>query len=205
MSNFWQTGVDEAGRGPIAGPVAVAAVGIKDATIVEALFPAGIRDSKQMTVKQRTLVLATIRRYVKEGRLVYSCAFASAQSIDELGIVPSCTVAAGGVLEKICVWRGSTILLDGRLHAPAMFTNQASYDKGDSTYPAIALASVVAKCLRDERMMELGCLYPVYGFEVHKGYGTKAHYDALLRHGLSIEHRTTFLTRFLKSRTNPHV
>ncbi|MDP3989179.1 MAG: ribonuclease HII [bacterium] len=203
-TSFLQLGIDEAGRGPLAGPVAVAVVGIKDEAIVEALFPDGIKDSKKMSEKQRRFVFNSIKRYAKEDRLVFACALISAHSIDEIGIVPSCTAGVGGVLGRITCHVQQEILLDGRLKAPMQYINQTAYDKGDATYPAIALASVVAKCTRDERMVELGRTYPAYGFEVHKGYGTNAHYEALLRHGLCKEHRRTFLKRFLVSKENPH-
>ena len=202
--NYCEIGVDEAGRGPIAGPVAVAAVGIIDSEIISTFFPNGIKDSKKMTAKARQYCYNTIIRYAKEGRLRFTAGFISAQSIDELGIVPSCTAGVAGVLDKLRVGHTESVMLDGRLYAPKQYSNQASFDKGDEQYPGIALASVVAKQLRDQRMVELGNQYPAYGFEQHRGYGTKAHYEALLRHGLSKEHRRTFLKRFLKERKNPH-
>lgn len=197
-------GVDEAGRGPLAGPVAVAVVKILDPAAVQLFFTDKIRDSKKMTEKRRKEVFEGIREAASRKQLVFAAALVAAHSIDELGITASCTAGVGGVLKRLDIRFDEEVTLDGRLYAPTHFTKQVSIDKGDETHPAIALASVVAKVTRDERMKELGREYPVYGFEVHKGYGTKAHYDALLRHGLSPEHRRTFLKKFLTTRQNPH-
>ncbi|MDP3956161.1 MAG: ribonuclease HII [bacterium] len=204
MNEEYVIGVDEAGRGPLAGPVAVGAVKIIDSTIIDSLFVDGVRDSKKMSERHRIFIYNTMVRYGREGRLAFSVGLVSCRSIDALGITASCTAGVGGVLQKLGVGETERIDLDGRLYAPKQFTNQQSHTRGDATYPSIALASVVAKVTRDNRMVELGHKYPEYNFEVHKGYGTKAHYDALLRHGLSPEHRSSFLTRFLKSRKNPH-
>lgn len=184
-------GIDEAGRGPLAGPVAVGAV------MVEKNFDfrlvAGVKDSKQMTPLARERMYERMREMQADGLLKFAVAFSSAASIDTNGIVPSIRAALSAALDSLgadpSVCR---VLLDGSLQAPARFEMQRTIIRGDSLEPIISLASVAAKVQRDQHMLRMARKYPGYGFETHKGYGTRAHYEAIREYGLSELHRATF-------------
>lgn len=183
-------GIDEAGRGPLAGPLAVCALStFSKVNIFEGV---GIRDSKKLTEKKRAEVFLEIQREAKLGNLRYSVAFVAPSTIDGHGMAASLKMAVGTVLEKIAAGEEDQVLLDGALFAPPHFKNQKTIIKGDETELEIALASIVAKVLRDEKMLELAHQFPEYGFDKHKGYGTKNHRDAITRYGLSSAHRKSF-------------
>ena len=189
-------GIDEAGRGPLAGPVAVGAVII--ARDFNWKLVAGARDSKQMTPTARNDIFAKMRNLQNEGLLDFAVAFSSAVEIDRRGIVPSIQSALNRALAKITE-DGPLyeILLDGNLRASRHFQNQKTIIGGDDLEPVISLASIVAKVSRDRLMIRLAKRYPAYGFDVHKGYGTLAHRRAIASEGLSAVHRSTFCTRIL--------
>jgi len=186
-------GIDEAGRGPIAGPVAVGAVSVRDDKVREFFDGFPLRDSKTLSERQREKVFTRIEEAVREGLLTYTVTFTEARAIDLAGIVLSIEHALGRALEMLSVHRETTILLDGGLSAPKRYTNQKSIIRGDSSECAIMLAAITAKVLRDRRMRGLHEKYPEYGFGKHKGYGTRAHYQALEQNGLCPEHRKSFL------------
>lgn len=191
-------GVDEAGRGPIAGPVSVGVIAASAEFDFLSVFP-GLNDSKQMTEKGRDRIFGLLEERVAAGDLRYHVAFRSSKVIDDDGIVPAVYAGVGeGVLALMPEPADGDVFLDGSLLAPRAYT-QKTIIGGDATVPAIMLASVAAKVLRDRLMVTLAEQYPQYGFEKHKGYGTKAHYEALREHGLSAEHRTSFLSRFLEN------
>lgn len=182
-------GVDEAGRGPLAGPVFVAGtLAQQDFDFFDA-FP-GLNDSKKLTEKRREELFTLL-----EGHpfVRYTIAYAEASVIDEQGITTAVSRATHEVVRTLLPNpRLGRILLDGLLHAPHEYM-QETIIRGDASEPSIMLASVVAKVLRDRHMRLLSKQYPLYGFERHKGYGTKAHYDALSLLGPSAIHRLTFL------------
>lgn len=185
-------GVDEAGRGPIAGPVAVGVVLIRDG------FPADffdeIADSKQLTepMRERWHKKASIAR--DAGLLNFDVAFASAEQIDEMGIVPAVARAMQEALFRLDFKPKKTCLfLDGSLKGPEHIAHVRIAVRGDMHEPLISLASIMAKVERDRLMERLSTQYPGYGFEVHKGYGTSEHYLALKRLGLSPLHRRSFI------------
>lgn len=181
-------GIDEAGRGPLAGPVAVCAVMSRGTLDMRAAFP-GLDDSKRLTPKKREQLFGMVSHDIQ-----YAVAYGSAEDIDELGI----TAAVKGALEE-CLVRldpdpvRSFMYLDGLLSAPAHFS-QKTVVHGDALIPAISLASVIAKVSRDALMTKLALEYPQYGFDRHKGYGTRAHFVALAAHGPSPLHRRSFLS-----------
>ncbi len=183
-------GIDEAGRGPLAGPVAVGVVMVParfDLTLLD-----GVRDSKQMTELGREIWFEKLRILETHG-LRYSVQFSSAKFIDTYGIVPAVRAAmARGLRALEAPPMRSTVLLDGALRAPKHFVDQTTIIKGDETEPLISLASIAAKVKRDRLMHKLALKYPDYGFEVHKGYGTKAHKKALEIYGLCDMHRRSF-------------
>ena len=180
-------GLDEAGRGALAGPVAVGAVILPEDEPLLFQALAGVRDSKQMTPLGRERLAPRIR----EVALASSVAFASAEEIDSLGIVRATRTAAVRALRGLSVLP-HYLLTDFRLELPQLELAQASLVKGDARCLSIACASVLAKTARDEWMRELDSQYPGYGLGKHKGYGTQAHRSAMKRLGLSEIHRQSF-------------
>ncbi len=198
MKQAFHIGVDEAGRGPLAGPVAVGAVAVLQSArarrALKKTFPQ-VRDSKQLSEKQREVWFAEIKKLAQAGHLLWAVSFSSANMIDEQGITRAVARATARSLEKLGIHPKQTmVLLDGGLKAPSVYARQKSIIRGDATHIEIALASVAAKVLRDRRMKMHAKTYSVYGFELHKGYGTKMHRDAIGKHGPSKIHRKSFLT-----------
>jgi ribonuclease HII len=189
---LWVAGIDEAGRGALAGPVAAAAV-ILPQMAETALGLEGVRDSKQMTPTQRETWAVAIRQ------TAVACAvgLASPQEIDVQGIVPATRLAAKRALAALGVCP-DCLLLD-YLHLPQVDLPQVSLVKGDRRSLSIAAASVLAKTSRDAILVELDGRYPGYGFGAHKGYGTQAHLDALRDLGPSPVHRRSFAPLCLPS------
>lgn len=187
-------GIDEAGRGPLAGPVAVGAVMVPadfDWKLLE-----GVRDSKKLSEKVREELFERAHALIATHSIRISVATSSAAYIDSYGIVPAIKRALGEALSKLEVApEECRVLLDGSLSAPAAFTDQHTIIRGDESEPVISLASIAAKVLRDRRMENLALRYPAYGFDAHKGYGTLAHRRAISEVGLSDIHRASFCSR----------
>jgi ribonuclease HII len=182
-------GLDEAGRGALAGPVAVGAVILPpDPRLLSTLN--GVRDSKQMTPPQRD---STAPR-IKSAALAWSVAFASADEIDSEGIVRATRLAALRALQSLPLFP-DYLLTDFRLELPQLDISQTALVKGDVQCLSIAAASVLAKTARDALMRELDARHPGYGLGRHKGYGTLAHRLALKQIGYSPIHRRTFSLR----------
>lgn len=185
-------GVDEAGRGPIAGPVAVGTVCVKEGFDILEAFP-GLNDSKKLTEKRREALFELLEERVAAGDAQYHVELVGHDVIDILGIVPA--VAQGveqGVGKLLAEPAHGKVWLDGALRAPVAY-EQETVIGGDALIPAIMLASIAAKVTRDRYMKDVAERYPLYGFERHKGYGTALHYDALRAHGLCELHRRTFI------------
>lgn len=178
-------GVDEAGRGPLAGPVCAAAV-----ILPRELEIPGLNDSKKLTDKRRR-ELAPI---IKEQALAYGIAFATHEEIDQINILQATFLAMERALEQLKI-RPELALIDGNRQKD-FGINVETVVKGDSRSANIAAASVLAKVTRDDYMEAMALEYPGYGFEIHKGYGTKAHYEALRNLGASPIHRMSFLKKF---------
>jgi len=178
-------GVDEAGRGPLAGPVCAAAV-----ILPPHLEIPGLDDSKKLTDKRRRELMPII----KEQAIAYGIAFATHAEIDEINILQATFLAMQRALDQLEV-KPELALIDGNREKDFGIPVKTVV-KGDSLSANIAAASVLAKVTRDEWMEEMAEKYPEYGFEVHKGYGTKAHYAALTEHGATDIHRMTFLKKF---------
>ena len=181
-------GVDEAGRGPLAGPVCAAAV-----ILPSHLELPGLNDSKKLTDKKRRELYPII----KEQAIAYGIGFASEEEIDEINILQATFLAMQRAIDQL-EGKAEFALIDGNgekdFGIPVM-----TVVKGDSRSASIAAASVLAKVARDDVMLAMAEEYPEYGFEIHKGYGTKAHYAALREHGASKIHRKTFLKKFYES------
>ena len=203
-------GIDEVGRGPIAGEVAVGAVLIfaEHYKKVSKLFPV-IKDSKKLSAKAREAWLVKIREAESRGHLISKVSFVSSSIIDKKGIAHSIRTALAESLEFVVFHAFKRpdlenlglrsdlgwvqVLLDGGLKAPVEYEFQETIIKGDEKELVIALASIVAKVTRDERMIKLAKKFPEYGFEKHKGYGTRAHYTAVRKYGLTKHHRKSYL------------
>ena len=178
-------GVDEAGRGPLAGPVCAAAVILPPDCAIE-----GLNDSKKLTDKRRRALYDVI----VEQAVAYGIAFASHQEIDEFNILQATFLAMRRAASQLAV-QPELVLVDGN-RDPQLGLPSQTIVKGDSLSASIAAASILAKVTRDRWMEELDAKYPQYGFAIHKGYGTKRHYAALTEFGPCEEHRQTFLTKF---------
>jgi ribonuclease HII len=189
-------GVDEAGRGPLAGPVAVGAIVYdpEDRILrhsLRKLMPE-VRDSKQLTEKHREAIYEELVVLAKITSLELHVALVAASVVDTRGITYAVKKGIERVLKRVPP-KHSRVLLDGGLKAPAVFVNQETHIRGDATHLPIALASIAAKVRRDRHMRMLAKRFPNYGFEIHKGYGTKNHYKALKKHGPSAIHRHTYI------------
>ena len=178
-------GVDEAGRGPLAGPVCAAAV-----ILPEHLQIPGLTDSKKLTDKKRRELFPIIQ----EQAIAYGIGLASESEIDEINILQATFLAMGRALEQLSV-RPALALIDGNRETDFGLPVKTVV-KGDSLSANIAAASILAKVTRDNLMLELAQQYPEYGFDIHKGYGTKAHYEALRTYGPCPMHRRSFLKKF---------
>lgn len=190
----WVAGLDEAGRGALAGPVAVGAVILPadDPHLSQTL--ACSRDSKQMTPHQRDLCAPIIKKMA----LTWSVAFSTADEIDAIGIVAATRLAAARALAGLSL-TPDYLLTDFRLEIPECDTPQTSLVKGDALSLSIASASVLAKITRDALMCELDVQYPGYGLRQNKGYGTQVHRSAMMRLGYSSVHRKSFVLKELRS------
>jgi len=190
-------GIDEAGRGPIAGPIAVGSFVFLNPE-VRVLFKS-VKESKQLNESQREAWFHTIDSLKHRGHVNYSVSFISHHIIDSKGLTFSVKKGLAECLTALKIPSTKcTVLLDGLLKAPERFKNQRTIVGGDDKYMAIALASICAKVMRDRVMREFADLYPMYGFESNKGYGSDFHYEALKEHGLSPIHRKRFLTRMFE-------
>lgn len=174
-------GVDEAGRGPLAGPVSAAAV------ILDPSRPiAGLADSKKLSEKKRDLLAPIIR----ERALAWAVAYAEVEEIDSLNILQATLLAMRRAVLALPI-QPHQVLVDG-LYCPQTGIPSEAIVKGDSKVAAISAASILAKTARDELMLKLHMQYPQYGFDGHKGYPTVVHLEALKKHGVSMVHRRSF-------------
>ena len=177
-------GVDEAGRGPLAGPVCAAAVILPKGLVID-----GLNDSKKLTDKKRRELYDVIM----QSAVSYGIAMATEQEIDEINILQATFLAMQRALDKLAV-KPDLALIDGN-RAKDFGLPVRTIVKGDSLSASIAAASILAKVTRDRLMEQLDAQYPQYGFAVHKGYGTRRHYAALREYGPCEIHRRTFLKK----------
>ncbi|MFZ3019899.1 MAG: ribonuclease HII [Minisyncoccia bacterium] len=189
-------GIDEAGRGPLAGPVAVGTV--KIAKTFNTKFFKGIKDSKQLNEDERNAWFRSAKIAQGNGELDFAVTLISHTIIDKHGMTKAVQKGIKQNLLKLKVHpKKSHIYLDGLLKAPIEFEQQITVIKGDEKIPVISLASIVAKVTRDKFMKNIAKKYPEYGFDRHKGYGTLEHRKAILKHGKTPIHRVSFLGRLL--------
>lgn len=175
-------GIDEAGRGPLAGPVCAAAVILPDGLEIE-----GLNDSKKLTEKKREALFDVIAAQAE----AYGIGWASEQEIDQVNILQATFLAMARAVEALSL-PADFALVDGNRMPPLSIPGETIV-KGDGKAACIAAASVLAKVSRDRALRELDQRHPEYGFAQHKGYGTKAHYAAIKQYGLLPEHRRSFL------------
>lgn len=202
-------GVDEAGRGPIAGPVSVGVFGAEEKIgkwILKNLFQNKLRDSKKLSAKKREEIYQKLLILKREGQVFFAVTHVSNQVIDKLGISKAIQIGIEKCLKNLNVENllktrlavGQVenskfkIKLDGLLKAPAEYKDQKTIIKGDEKDVFIACASIVAKVSRDRLVCKLAKKHPEYSFEIHKGYGTQAHREAILKIGLSSHHRISY-------------
>lgn len=179
-------GVDEAGRGPLAGPVCAAAVILPQGLVIE-----GLNDSKKLSEKKREQLYDK----VIENAVAWSVAFASEKEIDEINILQATFLAMKRAVEGLNI-KADYALIDGN-RMPPLDIDGETVIKGDSLSMSIAAASIIAKVTRDRLMLEIDKEYPQYLFSQHKGYGTALHYEMLEKHGISPVHRLSFLKKIL--------
>ncbi|MBR3588245.1 MAG: ribonuclease HII [Clostridia bacterium] len=177
-------GVDEAGRGPLAGPVCAAAVILPDGLVIE-----GLDDSKKLTEKKRDALYDVICNEA----IAYGIAFASVEEIEEMNILQATFLAMKRAVESLNI-KPDLALVDGN-QKPNLDIQARTLVKGDAKSPSIAAASILAKVTRDRLMTEIAEEYPQYEFSKHKGYGTKLHYEKIMEHGISSVHRRSFLKK----------
>ena len=180
-------GVDEAGRGPLAGPVCAAAVILPENTIID-----GVNDSKKLSEKKREALFDVICETARS----YSIAYASVEEIEEFNILNATMLAMKRAGEGLDV-KADYAMIDGN-RTPDLNIESEFIIKGDAKSMSVACASILAKVSRDRLLYEYAKEYPQYGFEKHKGYGTKAHTEALKEYGPCPYHRMSFLKKILK-------
>lgn len=180
-------GVDEAGRGPLAGPVCAAAVILPDNTIIE-----GVNDSKKLTEKKREALFDVI----KSTALSYCIAYASVEEIESMNILNATMLAMKRAVEGLDV-KADYAMIDGN-RLPDLDIESECIVKGDAKSMSVACASILAKVSRDRLLYDYAKEYPQYHFEKHKGYGTKVHVEALKEYGPCLYHRMSFLGKILK-------
>ncbi len=197
-------GIDEVGRGPLAGPVTVCACAIPVGFDVDKF--ACIKDSKKLAPKKREEWFALISAMKDRGELDFAFTSIPADEIDRIGIAVAIQKALDTSLAAVMARLSGgkrlnpsdvLVMLDGSLHAPAKFTHQETIIKGDEKIPVISAASIVAKVVRDRHMDEMDAAHPGYGLAGHKGYGTAVHCAAIRKLGPSPIHRRSFLRNFL--------
>lgn len=196
MTTRYMIGIDEVGRGPVAGPVTICAFKILEGEYEKLLaenFFDKLKDSKKLSEKKREEWFAKFVELEKQKIIEYSCLSKTAGDIDTIGISICIQKLIAETLQELKVTPTDNIFLDGSLHAPVEFLNQETVIKGDEKIPVISCASIIAKVLRDRKMTEFHGEFPEYGLDAHKGYGTSKHMEAIKKHGVSKIHRLTYL------------
>lgn len=180
-------GVDEAGRGPLAGPVCAAAVILPEGVIID-----GVNDSKKLSEKKRESLFDVIR----EQALSYSIAYATVDEIEEINILNATMLAMRRAIDGLDI-KADYAMIDGN-KIPPLDIDAECIVKGDAKSMSIACASILAKVSRDRLLYKYAEEYPMYGFDKHKGYGTKVHREAILKYGPCPYHRKSFLKKLYK-------
>lgn len=193
---MYVVGVDEAGRGPLAGPVAVAAA------VIPMHFSwrkiPGVTDSKLLTEARRERIFHIAQMLKKNKKIDYAVTLVGPECVDRKGVGHSVSLGINRCLRRLALEPECTrVLLDGLLFAPQRFSHQQTIVQGDQKEKAIGLASIIAKVTRDRYMVNISREYPSYEFYAHKGYGTRAHRMLIQKHGVSRMHRKTYCKNLL--------
>lgn len=192
----WIVGIDEVGRGPLAGPVYVCAAAMPE-PLYRKMQWGNLRDSKKMTAKARENWYRGAELLAKEGKVRFAVAKRTARAIDAKGIALCIRECVAEALETLSIDpKQCTVLLDGGLKAPVWYSRQQTIIKGDDEHKIISLASVIAKVQRDYAMITLSKKHPQYHWHLNKGYGTAVHRAAIQKWGLTPFHRKSFLKSF---------
>ena len=186
-------GIDEAGRGPLAGPVAIGAVMIPHDFHKQ--FFIGIKDSKKLLPADRELWFELAQEARRLGNMDFTVSLISEKVIDRRGIVWAIRLGIKRCFKKLGVASDAQIFLDGSLKAPDAFIHQTTVIRGDEKIPVISLASICAKVVRDRKMVRLAKKFPEFDFHLHKGYGSLRHIQAIRKYGLTEIHRRSFLKK----------
>lgn len=195
MQGTWLIGVDEVGRGPLAGPVGIGVVKIP-VDFDWKLIP-GVGDSKKVSKKKREVIFDTAKKLQQENLLDFRVELIPATYIDTYGISAAIRFGLAEAIKSLALSpEDCFIKLDGSLKAPAEF-QQETIIRGDATEPVIGLASIMAKVTRDAYMVRMDLEYPLYAFSRHKGYGTKAHCEILTQEGLCPLHRVSYCQKLV--------
>lgn len=195
--HIWIVGIDEVGRGPLAGPVTLCGIAIRSSEYKKSRWR-GLTDSKQMTKSAREVWYNRAKEIQKTGVICVALVSKTAVQIDRKGINSCITDCIKQILAKLALNPKTTqVLLDGGLKAPTEYIYQRTIIKGDQKEKIISLASVIAKVSRDAYMTKLAKKYPQFGWEINKGYGTKLHREILKKRGFTSFHRKTFLSRII--------
>jgi ribonuclease HII len=193
----YHIGIDEVGRGPLAGPVTICAFAILDHDLAR-LDTVGAKDSKVLSEQKRDLAAAKLKQLAKEGRCVFQISSTSSHIIDRKGLTKAIGMAIESALKRLNIHpEHADIYLDGGLKAPKQFFRQHTIIHGDGLIPVISCASILAKVHRDRMMDNYDLKFPEYGFINHKGYGTPEHYKAIRKYGITTLHRKSFLKKIL--------
>ncbi len=189
----WVIGIDEVGRGPVAGPVTVCAFALK-IEFLDDISKMGFRDSKKLSPQKRNDFANLLHNYAQLGMCTWILENRAANSIDNDGIAHAIKSALTSCLQKLNIHpEECDIYLDGGLHAPNYYFRQHTVIHGDDLFPVISCASILAKVYRDRMMENYDETYPEYNFFDNKGYGTPEHMKAIRKYGLSPLHRKSFL------------
>lgn len=203
-TNSYCIGVDEVGRGPLAGPVTVAIVCVPYQQItamirhIERITGSRITDSKKVLKENRLTIASVFQEVCKDFGCTYAVVSVSATTIDTYGIVSAIRRATMSAFKKIsCSPHDTTVILDAHLRAPQEFIHQFSIVKADENFSIASLASIIAKVTRDTHMERVSKRYPEYGFDIHKGYGTAYHRAMIRKYGITKLHRRSFLKNII--------
>lgn len=198
----YRIGIDEVGRGPIAGPLVVCACAVREGFDTLSLFPKGIlKDSKKLSEKHRKNIFAMLTPFIENKTIIYGLGEITAEEIDLAGLSMAIKNAIQKALDGLHmqgVDENNSLYLDGSLHADTIrYSHQETIIKGDEKIAEISLASIIAKVYRDDVMKKIAETYKCYGFETNVGYGTAFHYKGIEKYGLSEYHRKSFLKKML--------
>lgn len=186
-------GIDEVGRGPLAGPVTICAFAILESEL-DILKDIGAKDSKVLSAQKREIVAGKLKQLCREGRCTFQIASTSSHVIDRKGLTKAISIAIASALKRLNIHpEHADIYLDGGLKAPQSFFRQHTIIHGDGLVPVISCASILAKVHRDRLMDNYDLKFPQYGFLDHKGYGTPQHYKSIRKYGMTPIHRRLFL------------